>query len=79
MRQYCRYCSHLCAVGTCLCEAKAKVLAPSTCKRPNRCPLFDFIELDAFDLSMTKIYRPRARGEGAKMARVFDFVGEGRQ
>lgn len=79
MRQYCRYCSHMCAADACWCEAKERVLAESTCKRPNRCPLFEFNELDAFDLSMAKAYRPRARKDGTKMASVFDFIGEGRR
>ena len=78
MRQYCRYCSHLCAVDACWCEAKGKTLAESTCKSPNRCESFEFNEIDAFDFSMAKAYRPKTE-KRTKQASVFDFVEGGKR
>ena len=48
MKQYCRYCSHLCAGNGIWCGAKEKEVAESTAKSANHCKQFEFCETDAF-------------------------------
>ena len=58
MKQYCRYCIHLCPNnGGIWCEAKEKLLAESTTKTANKCKLFECCEGDAY--LETEGYRPR--------------------
>jgi hypothetical protein len=48
MKQYCRYCSHLCTGNGIWCDAKQKILSESTTKSVNHCKDFDFCEIDAY-------------------------------
>lgn len=57
MTQYCRYCSNLVTGNGIYCEAKQREFSESYCKSPNRCKLFEFNEMDAFDENRT--YKPR--------------------
>ena len=57
MRQYCRYCIHLCTGNGTYCAAKEKLIAESTAKSLNHCKQFEFCEVDAF--GETDGYKPR--------------------
>lgn len=57
MKQYCRYCSHLCIGDYCACDVKQECLSEEYCKRVNKCKYFEFNEIDAFNFE--KIYKPK--------------------
>lgn len=57
MKQYCRYCIHLVTGNGTYCTAKEKELADSTAKSVNRCKMFCYCGIDAFD--ETKGYKAR--------------------
>ena len=57
MKQYCRYCAHLCAGNGVWCAAKNTELRESTAKSVNKCKDFEFCEIDAF--GETDGYKPR--------------------
>lgn len=59
MKQYCRYCANLFTGNGTWCEAKKKEIADSTAKTENHCELFQFCEIDAFDI--TKKYKAREK------------------
>ncbi len=59
MTQYCRYCSSLVTGNGIYCESRNMELGERYTKRPNRCPAFDFNEIDAYDLD--RRYRPRRK------------------
>ena len=67
MAQYCRYCTYLCVNRGPYCEVKGKLLTESSCKRPNNCENYDFVDCepeyqDAF-MENIKGYRPRKRNQ----------------
>ena len=73
MKQYCRYCVHLCAGNGVYCEAKKITIRESAAKSVNHCDTFDFCEIDAF--GETSGYKPRSsrsesprRAEGEQIA-----------
>ena len=57
MKQYCRYCAHLCAGDIPYCSVKEQTMSESSAKRVNQCRDFVFCEIDAF--YQTDGYRPR--------------------
>ena len=57
MNQYCRYCSNLVTGNGTYCEAKEKEISDNTATRINHCKLFEFNELDAYDIDHK--YKPR--------------------
>ena len=46
MKQYCRYCIHLCWNNVIWCGAHEKVKSYSSCKRPNKCKEFQLAECE---------------------------------
>ena len=58
MKQYCRYCSHICTGNGIWCDEKKKTLSESTAKSVNHCKQFDFNFTDAF-FENKEAYRPR--------------------
>lgn len=63
MKQYCRYCIHLCVNNFPYCDKKGKRLSESSCKKPNDCKEFEFSDCepeyqDAF-MENEKGYHPR--------------------
>lgn len=64
MKQYCRYCAHLHVNNFPYCGMKDKCLSESSCKKPNDCKDFVFVDCDpeyqdAF-MENSKGYKPRA-------------------
>ena len=67
MKQYCRYCIHICVNNFPYCRQKEKELSESSCKKPNECKDFVFADCepeyqDAF-MEHTKGYKPRQKKE----------------
>ncbi len=63
MKQYCRYCLHLHVCDYAYCDKKGKALSESSCKKPNNCKDYDFVDCepeyqDAF-MENEKGYKPR--------------------
>lgn len=73
IKQYCRYCSHLCTGNGIWCDAKQKILSESTAKAVNHCNDFDFCEVDAF-FENEAGYRPR--GKYKPLQPDIDEIGE---
>jgi hypothetical protein len=61
MTQQCRYCGNLVTGNGIYCEAKNKELSESYTKHSNTCKMFEFNEIDAYDLN--RRYKPRVRKE----------------
>lgn len=64
MKQYCRYCIHLCVNNAPYCDALRVLRSESSCKRTNNCKHFVFADCDpeyqdAF--GETNGYKPRER------------------
>ena len=59
MKQYCRYCSHLCTGNGIWCGERQKELSEGYTKRPNTCKQFCFVDIDAYDL--VSHYTPRQK------------------
>lgn len=57
MKQYCRYCSEFVTGNGNWCAARKMSPTDEYAKRVNKCKLFIFNPIDAFDLERT--YRPR--------------------
>lgn len=57
MKQYCRYCCHLCVGDAIYCGERKETMSESTAKSPNRCHSFAFNPMDAFNFD--KEYQPR--------------------
>lgn len=66
MRQYCRYCANFVTGNGDWCEELKKEVGESAARRPNKCRVFEFNEIDAFDLNRT--YKPR--GEGMRQSKT---------
>lgn len=62
MKQYCRYCAHLCTGNGIWCDERKVELRESTAKSLNSCKLFSFCEEDAF--FETDGYKPRQKRRG---------------
>lgn len=67
MAQYCRYCLHLHVNNYPYCDKKDKKMAESSCKKPNSCKDFVFVDCeleyqDAF-MENEKGYKPREKKE----------------
>lgn len=63
MKQYCRYCIHLCVNNVPYCEVRQITLSRAYCKRPNKCKDFVFADVapelqDAF--GETNGYHPKS-------------------
>lgn len=65
MAQYCRYCIYLHVNRGPYCDKKEKCLSESSCKKPNNCKDFEFVDCepeyqDAF-MENVKGYHPREK------------------
>lgn len=60
-RHQCRWCSELTTGNGIYCAVKKKTLSESSTKRVNKCKYFQFVNIDAYDL--TSEYKPRLRYE----------------
>lgn len=70
MAQYCRYCAFLHVNNVPYCDIKEKTLSESSCKTPNNCKDYSFVDCepeyqDAF-MENVKGYKPREPGEPKK-------------
>lgn len=57
MKQYCRYCCHLCTGNGIYCGEQQRIMSEAAAKSTNRCHSFAFNPIDAFD--MDKGYKQR--------------------
>lgn len=81
MKQYCRYCVHLCVNNVPYCMAHEECMSRSSCKRPNNCKDFEFADVDpelqdAF--GETNGYHPRSprkQREKDEQISLFEFFG----
>lgn len=63
MKQYCRYCQHMCCGDANYCSVKNKVLSDNTIRSLNRCKHFDFNPIDAMSCDVDKQYKPKNKTE----------------
>ncbi len=57
MKQYCRYCSHLCTGNGIWCDWQRREISEAAAKAQNRCRDFAFTPIDAF--GSIREYTPR--------------------
>lgn len=57
-RHQCRWCASLCTGNGIYCSEKQKCLSESHTKRVNKCPDFQFVNMDAYTFEE---YKPRVR------------------
>ena len=57
-RHQCRWCASLCTGNGIYCSEKQKCLSESYTKRVNKCPDFQFVNMDAYTFEE---YKPRVR------------------
>ena len=69
MKQYCRYCAHMCCGDANWCEKKEKCFSDDYIRRINNCKQFEFNEIDALDINKT--YKPR-KPKKVKQLNLFD-------
>lgn len=61
MKQYCRYCASACYIDDDIvyCSSTRAQRSAVNCKKVNKCKMFEFNEIDVFDLD--KIYKPQKK------------------
>lgn len=70
MTQYCRYCNNLVTGNGIYCERKETELSEAYTKRTNKCKLFEFNPMDAYEFD--RMYRPRQKKQKSQPLEYYD-------